>query len=255
MNNKILPFICLAVLATMSVFSCRKPDPVTELRDENALFIPLEKGKYITYNVDSTLWFDTACVTLVRKYQMMYTVADTFTDAQGRQSYRIDTRIRQKTDEPWKLHDVLYITRTDVNLEWSQSGLRQVKMIFPIRERATWKGNSYVPVNDADLKFYDGWDFHYTNVGESFNTGEVIYPSTLIVNQVDRVENDPERIPEAHGSRTYGKKLTAAAPMARKYLLKVSVWYIKNISGGPTTRLLFSITIPTSPTGAVKVQA
>lgn len=209
MNKKILPFICLAVLATMSIFSCKKADPVTQLTEENTRYIPLEKGKYITYNVDSTIWFDTACVKLVKKYQMMYTVADTFTDAQGRLSYRIDTRIRELTDQPWILHDVLYVTPTDVNLEWSQSGLRQVKMVFPIKERASWKGNSYVPTNDADLKFYDNWDFYYTNVGESFNTGEVIYPNTLMVNQVDRVENDPERIPEAHASRTYGKEVFA----------------------------------------------
>jgi hypothetical protein len=30
-----------------------------------------------------------------------------------------------------------------------------------------------------------------------------------MVNQVDRVENDPERIPEAYGSRTYGKEVFA----------------------------------------------
>jgi hypothetical protein len=174
MNNKILPFVCLAVLATISFFSCKKADPVTQLGDETARYVPLQKGKYITYNVDSTIWYDTACVALVRKYQMMYTIADTFTDAQGRLSYRVDTRIRKKTDEPWQLHDVFYITKTDVNLEWAQSEHRFIKMIFPVKDRATWKGNAYIPGADADFKYYDGWDYFYSNIGESFNAGEVI---------------------------------------------------------------------------------
>jgi len=209
MNKKLLPFLFLAVVFTASFFACKKADEQTKSTDPTAQYIPLQKGKYIIYNVDSTLWIDTQCVKLEKHFQIMYTIADTFTDGQGRPSYRIDTRIRKKTDDAWVLQEELYVTKTDVNLEWSQSGLRMVKMVFPVKNGTSWNGNSYIPAGDADLKFYDGWNYYYSNEGEPFNAGEVIYPRTVTVNQVDRVDNDPETIPNLPASRTYGKEVFA----------------------------------------------
>lgn len=209
MKNKFLPFLSLAVIFTVSFFSCKKPDAEPILGDETARYIPLQAGKFITYNVDSTIWYDTACVSLVKHYQVMYTIADTFTDAQARKSYRVETRIRQLTSDQWQMQDVFYITKTDVNLEWAQNDLTFIKMVFPVKNNATWNGNVHIPAADADLKYFDGWNYYYSNVGESFNAGQVVYPNTVIVNQVDRVENDPEAQPYAFGSRTYGKEVFA----------------------------------------------
>jgi hypothetical protein len=208
MKHKFLPFVFLAMVATVSFFSCRKPDAEPIQGDENARYIPLQKGKYITYNVDSTIWYDTLCVKVVSHSQIMYTIADTFTD-NGHKGYRVETRFRELQSHPWELRDVLYITRTDVNLEWSQSELRFIKMVFPVTDGATWQGNVHIPAADAELNYFNGWSYYYSNVGSPFNAGEVTYPKTVTVNQVDRVENDPETLPMSFGSRTYGKEVFA----------------------------------------------
>ena len=209
MNKKILPLLLLDAVFTVSFFSCKRPDAEPILGDETLRYIPLQKGKYIIYEVDSTIWYDTACVELKRNYQMMYTVADTFTDVDGRTAYRIDTRIRKETDEPWMAHDVLYVKRTETTVEWSQSEHKFIKMTFPVENNATWQGNAYVQTADADHKYFDGWAYRYSNVGESFNNGFVVYPKTITVNQVDRVENDPEELPHLPGSKTFGKEVFA----------------------------------------------
>src|SRR5688572_2014768 len=99
MNRKLIPFLFLAALYTVSLFSCKKPAEDEIPLEETEAYFPLQKDKYIIYNVDSTNWDDSLCIKKLDKYQMMYTVADTFTDNQGRASYRIDTRIRKKAED------------------------------------------------------------------------------------------------------------------------------------------------------------
>ena len=121
MNKKLLPFLFLATLFTVSFLSCKKADEDEPVTENSAAYFPLEKNKYIIYNVDSTVWNDELCVQITNKFQIMYTVADTFTDAQGRLSYRIDTRIRKKTEDPWSSQDVIYVTNTKAQSEFVQN--------------------------------------------------------------------------------------------------------------------------------------
>ena len=209
MNKKLLPFLFLATLFTVSLFSCKKADedePVTENADA---YFPLEKNKYIIYNVDSTIWDDQLCVKISNKYQIMYTVADTFTDGQGRLSYRIDTRIRKKTEDPWTTQDVIYVTNTKAQTELVQKNLRFIKLVYPIQEGRNWEGNALISSIDTPYMYFAGWQYRYDNVGDDFNTGEIIYNNTITVRQVDITENDPETIPNKPALRTYGKEVYA----------------------------------------------
>jgi hypothetical protein len=209
MNKKLLSFLFVAATLTASFFGCKKADEEPPVQPDYQSYLPLQKDKYIIYNVDSTIWENELCVTVQRKYQIMYTVSDTFTDGQGRSSYRIDTRIRKNMEEPWEVQDVVYITSTKANTEFSQKGNTYIKLIYPIDENRTWKGNALVDVGDSSLSFYDNWDYRYVNIDQPFNTGEVVYNNTITVIQRDETINNPETLPDVDASRTYGKEVYA----------------------------------------------
>ncbi|MBL7682581.1 MAG: hypothetical protein JNK00_04435 [Flavipsychrobacter sp.] len=206
MNKKTLPLLLLAVFFTIVYTSCKKADEIPVVKEHQAYF-PLEIGKYVIYNVDSTIWDDTNCVKVVRRHQMMYTVADTFTDAMGRPSYRIDVRIRKKAEDVWQTHNVIYATNTGQELEMSHSTLKFIKMIYPIEENRTWLGNAYVDVDDTDIAYFRDWTYRYVNVGLPFDNGQVKYNKTVTVLQIDEKINDPEIQPRTDAVRTFSKEV------------------------------------------------
>ncbi len=208
MNKKTLPLLLLAVLFTIAYTSCKKADDIPVVKESDNYF-PLEIGKYVIYNVDSTIWDDTNCVKITRRHQMMYTVADTFTDAKGRASYRVDVRIRKKAEDPWQIQSVMYATNTGQELEIAYSQLRFIKMIYPISEGRTWLGNAYVDTKDATLAYFNDWNYRYVNVDMPFSNGQVNYNNTVTVMQVDEKVNDPETQPRDNATRTFSKEVFA----------------------------------------------
>jgi hypothetical protein len=206
MNKKILPLILLAIFFTLTYTACKKADKVTEIKESDAYY-PLQIGKYVIYNVDSTIWDDTQCVTITRRYQMMHTVVDTFTDNKGRMSYRIDVRIRKKAEDPWQVHDIMQVTNTGQELEMAYSTLRFIKMIYPIAENRTWKGNSYIVTADTDYAYFNDWNYRYINVDQPFGNGLVTYNNTVTVMAIDQTVNDPQTQPRENAVRTYSKEV------------------------------------------------
>ncbi len=206
MNKKTLPLLLLAVLFTIVYTSCKKADEVPVVKESDSYF-PLEIGKYVIYNVDSTIWDDSNCVKIVRRYQMMYTVADTFTDVKGRSSRRLDVRIRKKVEDAWTLQSVIYVTNTGQELEMSHSGNTFVNMVYPVQENRTWKGNAYIDTRDSEYAFYNDWTYRYVNVGADFNNGLVNYNNTATVIQIDETINDPETQPRDNALRTFSKEV------------------------------------------------
>jgi hypothetical protein len=209
MNKKTLPFlILLAVLFTVAYTSCKKADEVKAPAESDAYF-PLEKGKYVIYNVDSTIWDDTNCVKIIRRYQTMYTVVDTFTDGLGRMSYRLDVRIRKRATDPWQQQSVMYATNTGQELELTYDELHFIKMVYPISENRTWEGNAYIDARDPKLAYLGGWNYRYVNVDQEYDNGAVKYQNTVTVMQIDESRNDPETQPDDNATRTYGKEVFA----------------------------------------------
>jgi hypothetical protein len=210
MNKKSLSFLLLAVLLTTVYFACRKPDPLPKPVGAESRYFPLQIGKWIVYQVDSTIWDDTNCVTIERHRQIRYNIADTFTDAQGRLSYRIETWIRKNSGETWDPHQVYYVTNTGTAVEMMYEELRFVKLQFPVVEGATWAGNAFVSIPDSSQNYFKDWEYRYFAVNKSFNAGTVVYDSTITVTQRDETINEPETIPQQFGSRTYSREVFAA---------------------------------------------
>ncbi len=210
MIRKSLPFLLLALAFTVTMFSCKKPDDRPAPPQAEQEYYPLEKGKWVLYDVDSTLWDDTFCVERVYHYQVMHRVADTFTDAEGRPSYRVETYIRNKVEDDWTAHSVFYVTNTKVTLEMVYDQLRFIKMVFPINEGTTWQGNNYILTKDPEYAYYDNWNYRYKSIQQSFNTGFKEFDNTVTVEQVDKVVSDPEVFPDVFASRTSSREVFAS---------------------------------------------
>lgn len=211
MNKKLFSFLFLATaLIVIGVYSCKEADAPKQEADPSTNYYPLQVGKHIIYDVDSTIWDDTVCVVLPKHYQLMYMVADSFKDEKGRTAFRVDKRWRKKVEDPWKTQDVIYVTNTGLTVEVEETGLRFIKLVYPISEGRRWKGNALIDGNDPELYYFDNWEYYYFNVGQDYNTGDVNYKNTVSVSQIDRTINNPEEMPKSFASRTYGREVYAS---------------------------------------------
>lgn len=200
----------LAALITVTYFSCKKADKDPNTLGPTTEYYPLQIGKFIIYDVDSTLWDDTDCVVKKYHYQIMHRVADTFSDNLGKISFRIETFRRKQITEGWTAHEVYYVKNTNAELEVVHNELHFIKMKLPVADMDTWKGNAYINTNDSDLAYFKDWNYQYTDVGKSFDNGRITYPKTVSVLQRDETLNDPESKPKDFAMRTYGKEVFAS---------------------------------------------
>lgn len=208
-KNKILVGV-FALLCTTAFFSCKKEIKINT--DGGTLYqpyYPMEIGKYITYDVDSSIWDDNVCIKYTHTYQMQYLIADSFRDAQKRLSYRIDVLIRKDDSSQFKAHDVFYITPAAEKLEFVEQNIRYIRLVNPVKQSLTWKGNSLLPAEDHDYDYLYDWDYQYKNVLESYKIGNKTYENTLTVQERDSVLNNPETKPDAFAAKLYSQSIYA----------------------------------------------
>jgi hypothetical protein len=183
MNKKILPAL-LILIVSVSFFACKKTTSAGA--DASTKYFPLQMGKYVVYNVDSTFYVDTNCKTTDHISQIRYSVTDTFRDNMNRLSYLMNVYTRANATATWQTQTVIYVTPTASDVETVQDGLRFIKLYFPILTTDTWKGNSYINTADtANMLYANTWTYMYQNYGQSFNNGAVNYSNTVTVLQDD----------------------------------------------------------------------
>lgn len=199
MRSKRLHLIT-AALACFVFFSCNR---TTEEFPSEPLsnYIPLQVGKYITYRLDSTVFTNFGTTVVVRSFQEKHVVDTKFTDALGRDSYRILRFTRDTAGtQPWSPAGVYSITPTNNTIEVNENNLRFIKLVEPIKQDNTWKGNRYLP-DDAFGPSYSfsivdagmaDWDYTYTSTGETVNIKGKTYSDVVTVDAVDEVDNANE---------------------------------------------------------------
>mgnify|MGYP007112212004 CR=1 FL=1 len=211
MRKFLTPVILGFLGISLSLTSCKKE--TEETPNNGSDYYPFEKGKYVLYNVDSIYWDDFLRAKLAYSCQLRYEVADTFTNAEGKLSYKIDVLYRQKNSDPFVPREVIYATPTENSVELNQKNLTFIKMVFPIAEDLSWNGNAKVPIHDQEFTAEFGnsnWLYQYKNVGKSFDPGNNMYLNTVTVNQIDDKLNDPDTDSTLYAYRNYGQEIYAA---------------------------------------------
>lgn len=148
-------------------------------------YYPLKVGKYITYRLDSTVYLNLGTKKEVHSYLIQDKIDSVITDNLDRPSYKIKRTIRSNTDTT-KWNDLMsyLVTFDSTRLELVQDNQRYLKLVEPISNGFSWKGNSYI--NTASIpaiQYLADWKYIFENVRRPFTVNDISYTETVTVNQ------------------------------------------------------------------------
>lgn len=113
-------------------------------------FFPLETGRFAEYEVTETR-YALAAPPVIRTSWLREVVKEPFTDATGRQAFRLERFRRATDDAPWQL-DSVWTARLETDRAVKTEGnAARVKLVFPAREGLRWDGNA---LNDQGAEEY-----------------------------------------------------------------------------------------------------
>ena len=197
------------LLASIIFFSCKKEnDDFTSAALSD--YYPLEVGKYITYNMDSTVYYINFGKTeTVINYQAQDRVEAQITDNIGRPAYRVQRYIRKDPSQDWVPSNTFMVVPTENSIELIENNLRFLKLALPIKQDFSWKGNSYLVTNAYDTydfgsDFTSDWDYVYDSVNVPLTINSNTYDNTIKVAERDEfLGEDPAAPGTQYGEKTY----------------------------------------------------
>jgi hypothetical protein len=166
------------------LFSCTKKkveNPGIELLGLD--YYPLTKGKFVVYEVDSTVYNELPTDTVIYKYLIKEKVAASFIDNLGNEAYTIERYIKfydpntAYDSMPWKIKEVWMLNATDKSIQVSEGNIRYTKLVFPVQEKASWNGNASNTLGEQ-IYVYD-----YIEKKETLNNN--VLNNVLLVKQLD----------------------------------------------------------------------
>ena len=161
-------------------------------------YYPLQVGKYITYDLDSTVYYiNFGQQASIIHYQVQDRVDAQITDNKGRPAYRILRFIRQNASQPWTPNNTFMVVPTSNSIELIENNMRFLKLEQPVRQDFSWKGNSFIDTysNYTDVKYLEDWDYIYDSVDVPLTINSVTIDSTVKVFQRDEFLGQDPSIP------------------------------------------------------------
>ncbi len=184
------------VFISVAIVSCKKEKEDFTSESVNDYY-PLVVGKYITYNLDSTLFTNFGQSDTVVSYQVQDRVDAQITDNLGRNGYRIIRYIRKDASEDWSPNNTFEVVPTDNSIEFVENNLRFLKLEMPIKQDFSWKGNSYIDTYslNSDLKYLDDWDYIYDSVDVPLTINSLTFDNTIKVLERDEFLGEDPSLP------------------------------------------------------------
>lgn len=206
MVKYLLPLLFILAMA------CNKqvinPNPT----DFGYTYYPLTYDKYVIYEVDSIIYNDFALRNDTVHLQIKDVIGDSFIDNQGKLSFIVNRYKRYEPNGIWIGSKTYYVMQDEDVLEWQEDDLRFKKMVYPVKLNTKWKGNIYISgIINPELQWYNGWDYKYTSLATSFNTGYKNYNDVHQILQRDSIsglEGNPNDF-NSYSALTYSKEVYA----------------------------------------------
>jgi len=148
-------------------------------------YFPTTIGKYVVYQVDSTVYTDLPKDTLVYRYQLREKITEKFEESNGNSAYRLERSVRypdaanKYEKQPWRLHDVWLIRAGNKNIEIQENNIRFIRLILPVQLNASWDCNK---TNTLTEQFC-----HYEVINEPLAMNQLNLENTLTVNQLNNI--------------------------------------------------------------------
>ena len=166
----------------------------------------MQVGKYITYDLDSTVFINFGQRDTVVKYQVQDRIDSQIVDNTGRPAFMIHRFIRKNATQSWLPNNTFMVVPTQNSIEFVENNLRYIKLQLPIREGFTWNGNSYIDTYslNSDLKYLADWEYTYDSVNVPLNLGNLNIDSTIRVAQRDEfLGQDPSDPGTQYAEKNY----------------------------------------------------
>lgn len=172
----------ILIVTCLLVISCKR-DTKFVINDDDKYF-PVKLGASTTYEVDSLHYDDFYNPIKIDSsyYQIKEVIADTFRDNSNNLTFRVDRYKRYSDTLPWYIYNVFTINPFLNRIERTENNLRFIKMIFPVNEEITWKGNAYIHAI-GNLDYMDGWDYEYVNPHIPETMNNLLFDSTITIIQ------------------------------------------------------------------------
>jgi hypothetical protein len=200
----------LAFAVLMCLFSCKKTTQTLNLVPINDLY-PVAVGKTFIYRLDSTLPINFGAALAKKSYQAKDSIESNFKDAAGRNSFRIFRYLRDTLGtQPWVFTATYYTVITTNKIEYYDNNLRFITLVNPVSNNTNWKGNSYINTASSSPFYYlDNWDYHYTNLDQSFTCLKGVIPNTYTVFQQDTKVQQGSFNPASYDEKSYSIEVYA----------------------------------------------
>ncbi len=169
-------------------------------------YYPLQVGKYITYDLDSTVFINFGQRDTVIKYQVQDRVDAQINDNTGQVAYRIIRFIRRNENEQWAPNNTFMAVPKENSIEYTENNLRFIKLKLPVSDGYSWKGNSYIDTYSfsSQVRYLDGWEYTYDSVNAPLTLGNITVDSTIKVAQMDEFLGEDPKLPGAiYGEKNY----------------------------------------------------
>ena len=157
----------------MFCLSCKKKKAETA-PDVGYGYAPETIGKYIVYDVDSTVYDDFKHDTIYYKYRIKEKLAEAITDNQGRPAIKMIRYVKKYNPAKsydligWTVKDVWNYTKTNTTLEVVEENERITKLVFPVKTDVVWNGNAQNTLGEMDFKYLFTDQIHVVN-GTTFD--------------------------------------------------------------------------------------
>lgn len=149
----------IIILCALFLLTCTKK----KSEDGDAVlaldYYPTVSGKFIIYQVDSTVYNDLRKDTVINKYLLKEKIADTYTDNTGNTAIRIERYIKKFDPKksydsiPWSMKEVYLLNASKKNIQIVESNIRYTKLSFPVQAKATWNGNASNNLGEQMYKY------------------------------------------------------------------------------------------------------
>lgn len=207
MNHKCTFFAVLGIAAIAGLASCKKSE-TPEVKNASD-YSPFTIGKYITYKMDSTNYIGYTTTPTITSYYVKDVVEAEITDNLGRKSYRIVRYIKDSLNQPvWRNNNTFMATPLEKSIEYVENNLRFIRLQNPVSDGFEWPGTSHISGNGNNpaIQFFEGWRYHYENIGGPFTVFTNTVTNTITVNQADDQTGFPSD-PGVFSDRDFGKEV------------------------------------------------
>lgn len=146
-------------------------------------YYPTTLGRFVEYDVDSTIYNDLPADTIFYKYRIKEKLTENFTDNQGKPAIRLERYIKKFNPAksydsiPYAIKEVWMVNADSKSIQVVESNIRFTKIIFPVSLNSSWNGNANNNLGESIYTYF------YIDKSEAINGKSL--SSVLAVKQKD----------------------------------------------------------------------